>query len=80
MSIIELLLVLVDARVRRLLVAELDETANENLTVTNDSAKGVLAVEDVLQRGAVGCEGVNVVALGLGEGGQELRYPNGDVL
>lgn len=80
MGIIELLLVLVDARVRRLLVAELDETTDEDLTVTNDSTERILAVEDVFERGAVGREGVDVVALRLGKSGQELRYPNGDVL
>ena len=80
MRFIELLLVLVQGRVVGLLVAELDEATNKDLPVAHDGLQRGFAVEDVLERAPVGRQGVDVLALRFGERGEQLGYPNRDVL
>lgn len=62
-----------------LLVANLDEPVDEDLSVPHDGAEGLLPGEDLLEGGAVRREGLEVQALRVGARGDELRDADGRV-
>ena len=66
----------IERRIRRLLVPKLDEPSDEDLSVAHDGLDRHFAFEDVLERGAVGREGVKVGALRACASGEKLRDPD----
>lgn len=72
LRVVELCLMLGLVSLFGLLVANLDEPVDEDLSVPHDGAEGLLAGEDLLEGGAVRREGLEVQALRVGARGDEL--------